>query len=113
MFHRHNTSLKQKFLKNPLSRVYAWYISFWMNLQFHRMQRHHRIAIVVTSISVLLISTGSIIMSFSSDSALAQIRFQIAIRALPECQNGIDDEGDTLIDYPSDPDCTSPSDPSE
>lgn len=113
MFHRHNTSLKQKFLKNLLSRLYVRCVSFWMNLQFHRLQRHHRIAIVVTSISVLLISIASIIMSFSSDSVLAQIRFQIAVRALAQCQNGIDEDGDALIDYPSDTDCTSPSDSSE
>jgi hypothetical protein len=46
-------------------------------------------------------------------SVFGQIRFQIAIRALPACHNGTDDDGDTLIDYPSDPDCSAPSDTSE
>jgi MYXO-CTERM domain-containing protein len=34
-------------------------------------------------------------------------------QSLPECMNGIDDDGDNLIDFPADPDCTSPTDDSE
>ena len=33
--------------------------------------------------------------------------------APPACSNGVDDDGDTLIDFPLDPGCTSPDDPSE
>lgn len=32
---------------------------------------------------------------------------------LPECSDGIDNDGDLLIDYPADPGCSSPSDNSE
>ncbi len=31
----------------------------------------------------------------------------------PQCQDGIDNDGDTLIDYPADPGCTAPDDNSE
>lgn len=31
----------------------------------------------------------------------------------PECSNGIDDDGDTLIDFPADPGCAEPTDSSE
>jgi MYXO-CTERM domain-containing protein len=33
--------------------------------------------------------------------------------ALPQCEDGIDNDGDGLIDYPADPGCTSPTDDSE
>lgn len=52
-------------------------------------------------------------MGISGDSVFGQVRFQIAIRSSISCQNGIDDDGDTLIDYPSDPGCSSLSDTSE
>ena len=32
---------------------------------------------------------------------------------VPQCQDGIDNDGDTLIDYPADPGCTAPDDNSE
>ena len=35
------------------------------------------------------------------------------IVAPPECSNGIDDDGDTLIDFPADPDCVDANDTSE
>jgi hypothetical protein len=31
----------------------------------------------------------------------------------PECGDGVDDDGDGAVDYPTDPDCDDPSDPSE
>ncbi len=107
MFHRHNTSLKEKFLKNPLSRVYSYCVILWVLFRFHRFQRHHKVAVLIASLSVFFVSIVTIILSFSSDSVLAQIRFKIAIRILPQCQNNIDDDGDGLIDYPDDTDCTS------
>lgn len=54
-----------------------------------------------------------VLSGFSGESAFAQVRFQIAIHAIPACRNGIDDDGDSLIDYPSDTGCTSASDTSE
>jgi len=33
--------------------------------------------------------------------------------AFPACRNCIDDDGDSLIDYPADPGCTAPDDPDE
>jgi len=32
---------------------------------------------------------------------------------VPECSNGLDDDGDLAVDYPDDPDCRSPDDVSE
>ena len=32
---------------------------------------------------------------------------------VPECMNGLDDDGDGLVDWPYDSDCSSPSDRSE
>ncbi len=34
-------------------------------------------------------------------------------QALPACANGVDDDGDGLIDYPDDPNCTDPTDADE
>lgn len=45
-----------------------------------------------------------------------QARFKVGAATVPvtyECNNGIDDDGDGLIDYPADPGCTSPTDDSE
>lgn len=81
MFHRHNTSLKQRFLKNPIARVYARCVSFWMIFRFHRLQKHHKVAILVSSIGICLASSLIIMTSFSGDSVLAQIQFKLAIRA--------------------------------
>jgi len=67
----------------------------------------------VTSIGIFSMGLVVMIVGFADESAFGQVRFQLAIRALPQCQNGLDDDGDTLIDYPSDPDCTGPSDTSE
>ena len=36
-----------------------------------------------------------------------------AAYAQAQCEDGIDNDGDTLIDYPADPDCLSPSDNQE
>ncbi len=41
------------------------------------------------------------------------IRFQLAIRSLSECQNGIDDDDDGYTDYPDDDDCTDGVDDTE
>jgi hypothetical protein len=32
---------------------------------------------------------------------------------VPLCSNGLDDDGDTFIDFPADPECSSPNDNSE
>ncbi|MBP6912260.1 MAG: hypothetical protein KBB88_03625, partial [Candidatus Pacebacteria bacterium] len=45
-----------------------------------------------------------------------QARFKVGAVTVPvtyQCNNGIDDDGDGLIDYPADPGCTSPTDDSE
>ena len=41
------------------------------------------------------------------------IVFKVNISAPSLCYNGIDDDGDGLTDYPSDPDCTTQDDQSE
>ncbi len=113
MFHRYNTSYKKKFLKNFRSRVYVYVLRTLIALRFHRLQRHHKVAVLVASIGIFFVGIVTIVLSFSSDSVLAQIRFKIAIRLIPQCQNGIDDDGDTLIDYPLDPGCENTLDTSE
>jgi hypothetical protein len=40
-------------------------------------------------------------------------RLHLLFGGTPDCSNGIDDDGDGLVDYPADPDCSSPTDPSE
>lgn len=82
-------------------------------LRFHRFQRQHKISILVTCIGVFCVSILNIIIGFSGDSVFGQVNFRIAILALPECQNHIDDDGDGLVDYPDDTDCTDLSDTSE
>jgi hypothetical protein len=37
----------------------------------------------------------------------------VRAQAVPQCEDGIDNDGDTLIDYPADPGCSSPMDDSE
>lgn len=88
-------------------------ICLLFRVRFHQLQRHHRITLLITSISIFVISILTILIGFSGDSAFGQVRFQIVIRAVPQCQNAIDDDGDMLIDYPSDPDCTNASDITE
>jgi hypothetical protein len=44
---------------------------------------------------------------------LASYRSQIIEIARPECSDEVDNDGDSLIDFPSDPGCSDPSDPSE
>lgn len=39
--------------------------------------------------------------------------FTVTITPAPQCSDGIDNDGDGFIDYPDDPDCTSPMDDSE
>jgi hypothetical protein len=113
MFHRRNTSSKKPFLKNFFSRARASVFRAFLILRFHRLQRHHKIAILVTGISIFMVSIITMILSFSGDSVFGQVRFQLVIRTIPACYNGIDDDGDGLVDYPSDPSCTGASDISE
>ncbi len=84
-----------------------------MLFRFCTLQKQHKMLILVTSLSLFVLTALTSMVGFLNDPVFAQIRFQIAIRAVPQCQNSIDDDGDTLIDYPSDPDCTSMSDTSE
>jgi subtilisin len=44
---------------------------------------------------------------------LVQVNQAIIELAQPECSDGIDNDGDGFVDYPDDPSCTSPDDPSE
>jgi hypothetical protein len=44
---------------------------------------------------------------------LASYRSQIIEIARPECSDEVDNDGDDLIDFPADPDCSDLSDPSE
>jgi hypothetical protein len=44
---------------------------------------------------------------------LAQYRSQLIAITRPQCSNEIDDDGDSLIDWPADPQCTSAQDISE
>ena len=37
----------------------------------------------------------------------------LAVIDQPDCDDGLDDDGDGLVDYPADPGCTSPTDTSE
>lgn len=113
MFHRPNTSSKKNFFKNLSSRVYSRCVAFWMLLRFQRLQRHHKIALLVTGISVSILSIVTLITGFYGDAVFGQVTFRIAILAVPECQNGIDDDGDELLDYPDDSDCMSSIDNSE
>jgi hypothetical protein len=41
------------------------------------------------------------------------VTFPVPLQAITTCQNGIDDDGDTLADYPADPGCASASDGDE
>jgi hypothetical protein len=41
------------------------------------------------------------------------VNLLVTIKPVGECQNGVDDDGDALIDYPSDPGCLSGQDRSE
>lgn len=45
--------------------------------------------------------------------AMSGSKFKISITPAPECADGVDNDGDGLIDYPNDPDCASPSDDQE
>jgi hypothetical protein len=44
---------------------------------------------------------------------LASYRSQIIEIARPECSDEVDNDGDDLVDFPADPDCSDLSDPSE
>jgi formylglycine-generating enzyme required for sulfatase activity len=48
----------------------------------------------------------------TTDNSWGVLGFRVAT-VLAACDNGRDDDGDALIDYPADPDCGEPADPSE
>jgi len=58
---------------------------------------------------VLIINSLPLVNVFASDFAMTMIAHYNA----PQCSDGIDNDGDGLIDYPADPGCSSPDDDDE
>ncbi|OIO52948.1 hypothetical protein AUJ46_06460 [Candidatus Peregrinibacteria bacterium CG1_02_54_53] len=48
-----------------------------------------------------------------TSNMVAQDSAAVVLQASPQCSDGIDNDGDSKIDHPADPDCTSPDDDSE
>lgn len=104
----------QLFLKNTFSqsilRLSRFCVAVCMRKKFSLAKRHHKITFVVATCVGTLMSFMVIFGAFSHLPVLGQVNFRITILAVPQCHNGIDDDGDTLIDYPDDPDCKSRDD---
>jgi hypothetical protein len=81
--------------------------------RFEAIKKHHRIASIVATYFVSVISLSIFLACSYGLPVWGQVRLYLSVRAIPQCQNSIDDDGDTLIDYPSDPDCSNASDISE
>ncbi len=61
-----------------------------------------------TSLIIFIIS-----LFFNKQTFAANPQFSLKIIYVPQCMDGRDNDGDGLIDYPADPDCTSPTDDNE
>lgn len=67
------------------------------------------IAIRRYAIPVLL----ALLLLLPTDSQGAGVNLTLTVGALPACEDGIDNDGDMLIDFPTDTDCTSVTDTNE
>lgn len=59
--------------------------------------------------SVLAFSVGAFVSGDSPNASASPA----SLRAIAQCRNGVDDDGDTFIDFPADPGCTHQNDKTE
>ncbi|MEK7608471.1 MAG: hypothetical protein AAB495_02745 [Patescibacteria group bacterium] len=72
------------------------------------MHERFRIALFFIPFLVLLLGTAAFLNSAVADSTSSSVTV-----TLSECADGLDNDGDALVDFPTDPDCSSALDDSE
>lgn len=72
------------------------------------MHERSRAALLLVVALVFLLGASFSFKHVSADSSVSSVTVELA-----ECADGIDNDGDTLVDFPADPDCSSSLDDNE